>query len=203
MRSKRSLLSLAAIPVAYLAYFYIYPLATILITGLFPDGRFALSAFVDVATDPAVRSVAWFTLWQAVLSTLLTLLLGVPGAYVFARYRFPGRSLLRSITLVPFVLPTVVVGVAFLAVLGPGSPLGIDLRGSIWAILIAHVFYNLSIVIRGVGVFWEQIDPRIEEAARTLGAGRTRVFRSIVTINWLWSREISRNKSRSSNSCKN
>jgi len=179
MRSKRSLLLLAAIPVAYLAYFYIYPLATILITGLFPDGRFALSAFVDVATDPAVRSVAWFTLWQAVLSTLLTLLLGVPGAYVFARYRFPGRSLLRSITLVPFVLPTVVVGVAFLAVLGPGSPLGIDLRGSIWAILIAHVFYNLSIVIRGVGVFWEQIDPRIEEAARTLGAGRTRVFREV------------------------
>jgi len=179
MRSRRTLFLLAALPVAYLAYFYVYPLATILATGLFPDGRFALSAFVDVVGDPAVRSVAWFTLWQAVLSTLLTLLLGVPGAYVFARYRFPGRSLLRSITLVPFVLPTVVVGVAFLAVLGPGSPLGIDLRGTIWAILIAHVFYNLSIVIRGVGVFWEQIDPRIEEAARTLGASRFRVFREV------------------------
>jgi thiamine transport system permease protein len=87
--------------------------------------------------------------------------------------------LLRSLTLVPFVLPTIVVGVAFLAVLGPGSPLGLDLRGTIWAILIAHVFYNLSIIIRGVGVFWEQIDPRIEEAARTLGAGRLRVFREV------------------------
>jgi len=179
MRSRRSLLLLAAIPVAYLAYFYAYPLATILITGLAPNGRLAASSFLDTVTNPVVRSVAWFTLWQAVLSTLLTVLLGLPGAYVFAKYRFPGRSLLRSLTLVPFVLPTIVVGVAFLAVLGPGSPLGLDLRGTIWAILIAHVFYNLSIIIRGVGVFWEQIDPRIEEAARTLGASRMRVLREV------------------------
>jgi len=179
MRSRRSLLLLAAIPAAYLAYFYVYPLVTILVTGLFPNGRFATASFVEIATNPTVSSVAWFTLWQAVISTLLTVLLGLPGAYVFARYRFPGRSLLRSLTLVPFVLPTIVVGVAFLAVLGPGGPFGLDLRGTIWAILIAHVFYNLAIVIRGVGVFWEQIDPRIEEAARTLGAGRWRVFREV------------------------
>ncbi len=179
MRSRRSLLLIAAIPVAYLTYFYAYPLATILITGLFPDGKLAASSFVDIVTNPVVRSVAWFTLWQAVVSTLLTVLLGIPGAYVFAKYRFPGRSLLRSLTLVPFVLPTLVVGVAFLAVFGPGSPLGFDLRGTVWAILIAHVFYNLSIIIRGVGVFWEQIDPRLEDAARTLGASRIRVFREV------------------------
>ncbi|HZJ48566.1 MAG TPA: iron ABC transporter permease, partial [Acidimicrobiia bacterium] len=128
MRSRRSLLLLAAIPAAYLAYFYVYPLVTILVTGLFPNGRFATASFVEIATNPTVRSVAWFTLWQAVISTLLTVLLGLPGAYVFARYRFPGRSLLRSLTLVPFVLPTIVVGVAFLAVLGPGGPFGLDLR---------------------------------------------------------------------------
>jgi thiamine transport system permease protein len=118
-------------------------------------------------------------LWQALLSTLLTVAIGLPVAYVFARYRFPGRSLLRSLTLVPFVLPTIVVGVAFLAVLGPGSPFGVNLRGTIWAILIAHVFYNLAIVIRGVGAFWEQVDPHLEDAARILGAGRFRVFRTV------------------------
>lgn len=176
MRSRRSLLLIGAVPALFLAYFFVYPLITILFTGLVPEGQFATSAFREILTSPTIRGVAWFTLWQALLSTLLTLLLGLPAAYVFARYRFPGRSLLRSLTLVPFVLPTIVVGVAFLAVLGPGSPIGVNLRGSIWAILIAHVFYNLAIVIRGVGAFWEQIDPHIEEAARSLGAGRWRVF---------------------------
>lgn len=179
MRTRPWVLLLAVIPALFLAYFFVYPLVTILYTGLVSDGRFATSAFVDVITDPTMRSVAWFTLWQAFLSTVFTVALGLPAAYVFARYRFPGRSLFRSLTLIPFVLPTLVVGVAFLAVLGPGSPLGIDLRGTIWAILIAHVFYNLAIVIRGVGVLWEQIDTHIEDAARSLGAGRWRVFREV------------------------
>jgi thiamine transport system permease protein len=179
MRARPWVLLLAVVPGLFLAYFFVYPLVTILYTGLVPDGRFATSAFAEIVTDPTMRSVAWFTLWQAFLSTLFTVALGLPAAYVFARYRFPGRSLFRSLTLIPFVLPTLVVGVAFLAVLGPGSPLGVDLRGTIWAILIAHVFYNLAIVIRGVGVLWEQIDPHIEDAARSLGAGRWRVFREV------------------------
>ncbi len=179
MRSRRSLLLIGAIPAVFLAYFFVYPLLTILYTGLVPDGGLATSAFSEALTSPTIRGVAWFTLWQALLSTVVTLGVGLPVAYVFARYRFPGRSILRALTLVPFVLPTIVVGVAFLAVLGPGSPFGVNLRGTIWAILIAHVFYNLAIVIRGVGAFWEQIDPRIEEAARTLGAGTWQVFRMV------------------------
>jgi len=179
MRSKRSLLLIGAIPAVFLGYFFIYPVLTILYTGLVPDGQIATSAFSEALTSPTVRGIAWFTLWQALLSTLLTVAIGLPIAYVFARYRFPGRSLLRSLTLVPFVLPTIVVGVAFLALVGPGSPFGVNLRGTIWAILIAHVFYNLAIVIRGVGAFWEQVDPHLEDAARILGAGRFRVFRTI------------------------
>ena len=179
MRSKRSLLLIGAIPAVFLGYFFIYPVLTILYTGLVPDGQVATSAFSEALTSPTVRGIAWFTLWQALLSTLLTVAIGLPIAYVFARYRFPGRSLLRSLTLVPFVLPTIVVGVAFLALVGPGSPFGVNLRGTIWAILIAHVFYNLAIVIRGVGAFWEQVDPHLEDAARILGAGRFRVFRTI------------------------
>jgi len=179
MKSRRSLLLIGAIPAFFLGYFFVYPLLTILYTGLVPDGGLATSAFSEALTSSTIRGVAWFTLWQALLSTVVTLAVGLPVAYVFARYRFPGRSILRALTLVPFVLPTIVVGVAFLAVLGPGSPFGVNLRGTIWAILIGHVFYNLAIVIRGVGAFWEQIDPRIEEAARTLGAGTWRVFRTV------------------------
>jgi thiamine transport system permease protein len=169
--------ALIGLPLVFLGYFFVYPLVTILWTGLGSGG--AGSAFRTVFTDPTLRSVAWFTLWQAVASTVLTFLVGMPGALVFARYDFPGRSLFRALTLVPFVLPTLAVATAMLALWGAGSPIGVDLRGTVWIILIAHVFYNLAIVIRGVGSFWEQIDPRIEEVARTLGAGRFRTFREV------------------------
>ena len=158
--------AIIALPVAFLGYFFVYPLATILLTGLTSGD--AGSAFAAVVTDPILRSVAWFTLWQAVASTVLTFAVGLPAAYVFARYSFPGRSVFRALTLVPFVLPTLAVATAMLALLGPTSPFGIDLRGTVWIILIAHVFYNLAIVIRGVGSFWEHIDPSVSTPVTTM-----------------------------------
>jgi thiamine transport system permease protein len=170
---------LVVIPTAFLAIFFVYPVVSILLMGLAPDGRVSLQPFLDVIGRSDLRGAAWFTLWQAAVSTLATLAVGLPAAYVFARFRFPGRSIIRALTLVPFVLPTLVVGTAFLALLGPRAPLGIDLSGSVWLILIAHVFYNYAIVVRGVGSAWEQIDPRLEDAARVLGAGRWAAFRSV------------------------
>mgnify|MGYP001819092434 FL=1 len=123
---------------------------------------------------------------------LLTLLLGLPAAWVFARFEFPFKRAARALTVVPFVLPTVVVGSAFLALLGPRSPLialgtalfgeafpQVRLDGSVEAILIAHVFYNLAVIIRMVGGMWAHIDPRTEEAARMLGASAPRTFREV------------------------
>ena len=103
-----------------------------------------------------------------------------PGAYVLARYEFPGRRVVRALVTVPFVLPTVVVGSAFLALLGAGGPLGAS--GStrpLGAILLAHVFFNYAVVVRTVGGLWSHLDPRQEEAARMLGASRLRAFREV------------------------
>ena len=117
--------------------------------------------------------VLWFTAWQAPASTGLTLLVALPGAYVFARFDFPGKQVLRAVVTVPFVLPTVVVGTAFLALLGRGGLLdelwGVRLDTTVWAILLAHVFFNYAVVVRTVGGLWAQLDPRQEEAARVLG----------------------------------
>lgn len=156
-----------------------YPVAAILAAGLAPEGRFDPAAMVAVLSRPFVLDVAWFTLWQAALSTALTVLVALPGAYIFARYEFPGRRLLAGLALVPFVLPTIVVAAAFLALLGPRSPLGFRLEHSIWAILIAHVFYNYAVVLRVVGGVWASLDPRLEEQARVLGATRWQAFRSV------------------------
>jgi len=167
----------AAVPTLFLAYFFVYPLATILITAL--RGAGGSNAMIDVLTRRPLVGVAWFTTWQAAVSTLLTVALGIPGAYVLARLDFPGRRIIRALTIVPFVLPTVVVGTAFLAVLGPGGIIGVDLSRTVTAIIVAHVFYNYAIVVRTVSAYWEHLDPRLEEAARSLGATPWTAFRQV------------------------
>lgn len=162
--------ALVAVPLAFVCVFFVYPVATIVATGLRPHGSFDLTPLADVVGDGHLRSVAWFTLWQAVVSTALTVIVAMPGAYVLARYDFPGRRVVLAAVTVPFVLPTLVAGTAFLAV-------GFD-RGVI-AILAAHVFFNYAVVVRTVGGLWAHLDPRLEEAARTLGASRWRAFREV------------------------
>jgi thiamine transport system permease protein len=156
------------VPLAFLTFFFAYPLAAILERGLRPEGE--LSSPLDVLTDPVTRDVVWFTLWQAIASTGLTIAVALPAAYVLGRYDFPGRSIVRAVVIVPFVLPTVVVALAFLAILPDGLERG-------WLpILIAHAFFNVAVVVRVVGTFWASLDRRVSEAAATLGAGPWRRF---------------------------
>ena len=169
-------LLLALPPLLFIGLFFVYPVIAILARGLAPEGTFDAAAFLDVLRRPFVRDVVFFTLWQAVVSTALTVLVALPGAYVFARFDFPGKRLLNAVVVVPFVLPTVVVAASFLALFGPRSPMGFRLDHTIWAILIAHVFYNYAVVLRVVGGVWAQLDPRLEDAARVLGASRWQAF---------------------------
>ncbi|MGP3986313.1 ABC transporter permease [Streptomyces sp. 3N207] len=170
-------------PVAFFAVFFGYPVAAIVGRGLREGGQWQLDRIGQVLSDPDILQVLWFTLWQAAASTALTLALALPGAYVFARLDFPGKRLLRAVVTVPFVLPTVVVGSAFLALAGRGGVLdawfGVRLDTSVWAILLAHVFFNYAVVVRTVGGLWSQLDPRQEEAARVLGASRFAAWRRV------------------------
>jgi thiamine transport system permease protein len=182
---------LVGLPLLFLLLFFVYPVGSILLLGVAPEGRLDVTGVLAVLAEPFVRDVAWFTLWQAVASTALTVAFAMPAAYVFARFRFRGKRLLGALAMVPFVLPTVVVASAFLALLGPRSPINSSLESlgwvpsplrlehTIWAILAAHVFYNYAVVLRIVGGVWSQLDPRLEEAARVLGASRWAAFRRV------------------------
>jgi len=163
-RDRRALrrVAAAAVPVAFLAVFFAWPLAAILERSLVVDG--AVDLPLDVLRAGTTREIAWFTLWQASLSTVLTLAAGLPLAWALARFRFRGRSLVEALVLVPFVLPTLVVATAFIALL-PGG-----LERSLWAILLAHVFFNVAVVVRVVGAFWAGLDARLLDVAATLGA---------------------------------
>jgi len=154
------------VPLAFLALFFFYPLATIVERGL-------TGSPLDVLTDSTTGEVVWFTVWQALASTALTIAVALPAAYVLGRHRFRGRSLVSALIVVPFVLPTVVVALAFVAILPDGVERG-------WgAILVAHAFFNVAVVVRIVGTFWASLDPRIDEAAATLGAGPAARLREI------------------------
>ncbi|MCF1595079.1 ABC transporter permease [Streptomyces muensis] len=176
-------LGLIAVPVAFFALFFAYPVTAIVARGLQVDGVWQFGRLWDVLGESDIRHVLWFTTWQALASTALTLLIALPGAYVFARFDFPGKQILRAVVTIPFVLPTVVVGTAFLALLGRGGLLdelwGVRLDTTVWAILLAHVFFNYAVVVRTVGGLWAQLDPRQEEAARMLGASRLTAWRTV------------------------
>lgn len=187
MRSGKVWRGLYALPLLFLALFYFYPLLSILALSLAPQGKLDLSGVAALWTRPYLAQVLWFTLWQAAASTALTLLIGLPAAFVFARYDFPGKNLLRALTTIPFVMPTVVVGAAFVTLLGPNGVLNdwlqaafglaqppVRLLYTVWIILLAHAFYNATVVVRIVGGFWANLDPRLEEAAAVLGASRWR-----------------------------
>ncbi len=183
VRGSAARLGLMAVPVAFFAAFFAYPVAAIVARGLKIDGAWQLGRVGEVLGQSDVRQVLWFTTWQALASTALTLLIALPGAYVFARLDFPGKQVLRAVVTVPFVLPTVVVGTAFLALVGRGGLLdelwGLRLDTTVWAILLAHVFFNYAVVVRTVGGLWAQLDPRQEEAARMLGASRPKAWRQV------------------------
>ena len=163
---RRLAVAAGIIAVSFLAVFHVWPLLVILQRSLT-----SLGGISAVLTDPWYLRLTGFTFGQALLSTLLTLLVGLPAAIVFARWSFPGKRLLRSTFTIPFVMPTVVAGMGFLALLGPRGSLGINLQGTFTVIMLAHVFYNAALVIRIVGSYLESVAAGPELAAASLGAG--------------------------------
>jgi thiamine transport system permease protein len=154
-------------PVVGLAIFYAWPFANLVVEAVDAE------SVRTVLGRSRTWSIVWFTTWQAVVSTLLTIVIGLVPAWVIARFDFAGRRFLLSLLTAVFVLPTVVMGAAFLALL-PDS-----LDRTVWAVIGAHVVFNLAVVVRTVGTVWEHLPADMEDAAATLGASPLVVFREI------------------------
>lgn len=165
---RRLVVALATPPTVVIVGFVVVP-ALVLAVRTVDAG-----AIGDALGSRRVLSIAWFTVWQAVLTTVVTLAVGMVPAYVLARRRFRGRTLIRTLVVVPFMLPTVVTGAAFLALL-PDSA-----RGTWWAVVVAHSYVNLAVVVRVVGSAWETLPHDLTASARTLGASPWNVARHVV-----------------------
>lgn len=212
----RLLTALAVLTSVVLVVVFYYPVGTVLIEAVVVDGAATLSVFAALLRDPfyfgelarlfagesplAVANaylgpdrrlgIVGFTAYQAALSTVASVAIGLPAAYLLARFEFPGRRTLRSLTIVPFVLPSIMVAVGFVATFGTNGTLNavlsalglprVDLMFTLQAVVIAHAFYNAPLVARVTTAAWESVDASAVETARSLGAGPVRAFYDVV-----------------------
>jgi len=176
------------LPAIFLGYFFYQPLLALLNLLITSEGGFEWSSL----NPSRIWNPLWFTITQASLSTLLTLIIGLPGAWLFTHFDFPGKKTLKVLTTLPFILPTVVVAAGFNALLGPRGWVNLGLMAlfnlqtppvhflnTFGAILTAHVFYNTTIIIRVVSDAWSQQNIRLNQAAKVLGASPWRTFTEI------------------------
>lgn len=182
-------LALASLPLLFLGAAFFFPLAHALSLGIRTDNRWTGEYLRAVLYDPYVQHLLSFTALQAFLSTVLSFALGFPLGWFLTRYEFPGKRLARAFTLVPFVLPPITVALGFYLFFGHSGYLNNALRGlfelkepplpvlySLWAVVLAHAFYNAPVFARFVHTAWNSLDPTLEEVCAALGASRLRAF---------------------------
>jgi thiamine transport system permease protein len=164
------------VPLVFVGLVFYWPISQVFLLGVTGDW---LSRLLEVKT----LEVVWFTIWQAALSTLVTVLIAIPGAYLLYRRSFPGQQLVRALITVPFVLPSIVVAVGFTVFRSVHEfyqGLGLTfLADPVYWIIAAHVFVNYSIAVKTIGGVWATMDADIESAAELDGAGRLRTLVSI------------------------
>jgi thiamine transport system permease protein len=178
--------------VLFLGLLFYLPIGSVLLKGFFPQGNFDASVFIETIFSAYTLRILWFTFFQAVLSTIFSLLLGLPGAYLISMYTFPGRRIVRAASGVPFVLPPILVVLGFVIFFGNSGLLNTTLMRvfdlsepplrvlySLKAIILAHGFYNFPIALRLIASLWQLLPPSQEWAAQTLGASRRRLFFTI------------------------
>jgi thiamine transport system permease protein len=202
----------AVVTLSLLVVMFFYPVGIVLVEAVVRDGAFTTGIlgeilgsefyFGDFARATRDPSVLWesfpdyelglfgFTVYQALLSTIASVLLGLPGAYVLARFDFPGRRTVRSLTALPFVLPSIMVAIGFIATFGKNGVLNTVLRAlglptvellfTLQIIVLAHAFYDAPLIARVTAAAWESVDARRTETARSLGASPVRAFVDVI-----------------------
>ncbi|MEN9749843.1 MAG: hypothetical protein RL149_921 [Actinomycetota bacterium] len=158
-------IALWAAPSLFVAVLFYWPISQIVGLGLAGD-------WLPVLLQPSVLGVVWFTIWQAAVSTLLCLLLGMPIAFVLYRRKFFGAKTLRGFLVIPFVLPSIVIAISLAGFRELSN-------NAILVILIAHLILNLSLVVRVVGSNWSSLDVETEQAAMLDGASSLKIFFTI------------------------
>jgi sulfate/thiosulfate transport system permease protein len=172
------------ITLTYLGLIVLIPLSTVVIkTTSLTWAQF----WTTISSDRAVASYV-LSIGASLIAATINVVFGVALAWVLVRYRFWGRRVIDALVDLPFALPTAVAGIALTATWAPSNgffgkhlhALGIDAAYSRIGVVIALVFIGLPFVVRTVQPVLASLDPRVEEAAATLGATRWQTFRRVI-----------------------
>jgi sulfate transport system permease protein len=164
------------VAMGYLSAIVLLPLAAVAARSL--DG--GLAGFWRAVSGPEAVAALELTVVVSLVVALLNAVIGTLIAWVLVRDEFPGRRLVGALIDLPFALPTIVAGLTLLALYGPRSPLHVDVSFTRVGIAMALLFVTLPFVVRSVQPVLMALDPEVEEAAASLGARSTQVFRRIV-----------------------
>jgi sulfate transport system permease protein len=164
------------IAVIWFSLLVLIPLAAVVVTA----SGLGWSGYVDTITNPQTLAAVRLTVGQSLLVTLVNVVMGTLIAWVLVRDRFWGKRLLDVVIDIPFALPTIVAGLVLLGLYGTNSPLGLDWAYTERAVLLALAFVTLPFVVRTVQPVLEELEHDVEEAAASLGAGRSTIFRRII-----------------------
>jgi len=157
---------LALAPIAITFVFVVIPVLNIFVSSLQFES-------LNLLRTEAIRDVVWFTTWQALVSTAIALTIALPLAFVMANFKFKAQRLTASLISLPFILPSIVVGVAFLQILPS------NFHRTSFALILAHVYFNFGFASRLITTRWLQIHPHLDDAARTLGASPLKLLTTI------------------------
>jgi len=167
--------------ISFFLIFFLYPLSLILL-------RIPVEInFIEVILKNS--RLLWNSFYQAFISTIIAVLIGIPTAFLIARRNFKGKKIIKSLSLIPFVFPSILVVLSFIIILGNNGWVNnlLELLGleriqflyGFTGIILAHSFYNFPLVMRFVSDAWEKLDKNLKEAAKTLGANKSQVFLKI------------------------
>jgi sulfate transport system permease protein len=152
------------------------PLALVVTTAL--SG--GVGGFVDTVTSSQTLSAVELTVVQALLVTLVNIVMGTVIAWVLVRDRFWGKRVLDVVIDIPFALPTIVAGLVLLSLYGPRSPIGVNVANTRASVFLALTFVTLPFIVRTVQPVLEELEADVEEASASLGASRLTTFRRII-----------------------
>ncbi len=149
------------------------------------------ASLVKIFSDKAVINSIKLTLFSCTVSAILSIIVAVPTGYLMSRYNFPGKLLVDSILDIPIVLPPLVVGLSLLLLFNKMPPggtsfeemlnnIGIEITYNVAAVVIAQFSVACAFSVRTMRNTFDQISPRTEQVAQTLGCSRARAFFSVV-----------------------
>ncbi len=190
LKSSRFYRALSTPAALLLTLLFLAPLAIILSKAFIADeGGVTLGRLVSVFGDPYTYRILGFTLMQALVSTLVSILIALPGAYLLANYKFRGKGVIKALTTIPFILPSILVVLGFVIFYGSSGIINtllakagigqLKVLYTFGAIIMAHAFYNFPIALGLIASYWEGLSPVYTQVSATLGAKRGKSFRSI------------------------